>query len=157
MRTKEIYTIGISLGTQVMGIAVLEGKTLVYWQTKTIKGIWNEKKLHKCISSIERVFRKFHIDSCGIKVIHPSQVSSGYIHLLEVIEKVLQDEGVHVWKLDMHDLREHCEITEKCPKDFMTTYLRKLFPELNREQYIHPYYFKVQEAILSALLVSSKL
>ncbi len=153
MRTKEIFTIGISLGTQVMGIAVLQGKHLVYWQTKTIKGIWNEKKLHKCISSIERVFRKFHIDYCGIKVIHPSQVSSGYIHLLEAIEKVLLDEGVHVRKLDMNDLREHCEITEKCPKDFMIEYLRKLFPELNREQYVHPYYFKVQEAILSALVV----
>lgn len=153
MGLKEIYTIGISLGTNVMGIAVLQGKNLMYWQTKTIKGIWNEKKLHKCISSIDRVFRKFDIQHCGIKIIHPSQVSNGYMNLLEAIEKVFMLEDIPVQKLDMNDLREHCEINEKCPKDFMAEYLRNLYPEFNREQYLNSYYYKVQEAIITALVV----
>ena len=157
MGLKEICTLGISLGTNVMGIAVLQGKELVYWQTKTIKGIWNEKKLHKCISSIDRVFRKFYISHCGIKVIHPSQFSSGYLNLLEAIEQVFSTEKIPIHKLDMNDLREHCEIKEKCPKDFMAQYLSKLYPEFNREIYLNSYYFKVQEAILSALVVVERL
>lgn len=156
MASKEKYIIGISLGTNVMGIAVIQGKSLVYWQTKTIKGIWSEKKLHKCISSIDRVFRKFNISNCGIKIIHPSQVSPGYSRLQEAIEKVFYIEDIPVWKLDMNDLRTFCGIKEKCPKEFMASYLQNLYPEWNMEQYLNSYYFKVQEAIISALIVESK-
>lgn len=148
---------GISLGTNVMGIAVLQGKNLVYWQTKTIKGIWNEKKLHKCISSIDRVFRKFYITNCGIKLIHPSNVSIGYINLLEVIEKKFWLEDIPVQKLDINDLRDYCGINVKCSKDFMAEYLRNHYPEFNMEQYLNSYYFKVQEAIITALVVVGRL
>jgi hypothetical protein len=148
MHDNHSVTLGISLGTRLVGIALFEGSTLVEWQTKAFPKHWSEKKLQEMCTAIRAVISHRALARVAIKV-PPAPYASYPLQLLEAeIAAYTREKHIPVTCYgDIRSLFTNC--TNKA--ELLSTMVNR-YPSLKNEYEKeitkkHRYYLKLFEAV----------
>lgn len=152
MSKKTGATVGISLGTRVMGVAVILEGTLLVWEIKRFTGAWSEMKRKKIITVVGSIISRYHVSGIAIRVPHQSRSSLALSSLIRDIKETYQKRNIVV--LTGEDFRTRMLLRDKWNKRNRARYLVDIFPELSA--LTHPYYDKLFEAVAAALISLDK-
>ncbi len=136
--------LGISLGTRMVGVAVLCQGELVEWKVISFKGKWNIEKQNEIIDSIIEMLSEYTVLKIAMKKICPMRASLPLLQL----ERTFLDWCVRNYYRPK-------QFTIEQIRSFQENNSHKLEEELNyeynRQQQINtPYYAKVFEAVTLA-------
>jgi RNase H-fold protein (predicted Holliday junction resolvase) len=152
--------IGISLGTQTVGIAAVKANTeLVDWKTYTFKGAWSEKKREQIVTRLKRELVRFQPKTVGLKVPHSPYTSKQLTELHAATLAALDKLHIPVQTYTVADLKAKCLIPIKENKHRIATHLFNAYPELERTYKLFnanhsKHHARSFEAVCAALLAS---
>src|SRR5437868_14268541 len=63
-----VIILGISIGTRITGVAVINSKKLVAWETHAYPETWSESKLEKILSRYEKHIRVHRVTAVVVKI-----------------------------------------------------------------------------------------
>lgn len=150
--------LGVSLGTRLIGIAILNGKRLDDWQVKSFRALWSEKKLAAIADMIERYVVDFKITHLAIKVPTPNTDSPAVRQIISAIESIAKENGIEYKHRTMRQLKLALIGTCESNKLALTDFILQKYPELETE-YLRQkdikmvYHSKVFEAVAAADVV----
>jgi hypothetical protein len=141
--------IGVSLGTRIIGVAVMKNKELIIYKTKTFTGPWTKKKAEQILCYIHSITKYYRIERFAIKTVNPIHSSSGLDDLFDSIMKKSQNMGIEIITYSLQDIKDALKLTSIISiGEFVSNKhleLRKLYlKEINSAQ---TYYSKMFEAI----------
>lgn len=148
-----VSVLGISPGTRSMGLAVFSGGTLVYWQVKSFKGVWSERKLYSILKVVTAVLDKYCVSMVVCKMVHPSYQSDILEELVNNIQRVCVQKGVRFSACYLEDIMGVVLPSgQKASKAILADMVALKYPdvalEFSKERVNkHPYYIKLFEAI----------
>ena len=147
-------TLGLSLGTQLTGLAILKDRELVVWQVKNFEGRWTHNKLQKILKTIEQYLSDYCITRVMIKLPEPCRRSDALELLSEAIIARLKTLNIPVDVLSISDLKNRCMAQNRSE---LMHHVVGLYPELSfalqkATKVKKVYHFKVFEAVLTALM-----
>lgn len=150
--------LGISPGTRIMGLGVVQNGELVEWQVKSFKGSWSKEKLKLILEAIENLCAHFQVTDVALKVISPLHSSKNLLVLTDRISELVRKNKVRLYKFTVQDLKQKVgDLGNNSMNDLMESITHK-YPVLKREYLkelnnLNPYYLKMFEAIAAAGLV----
>lgn len=150
--------LGISPGTRIMGLGVVQNGELVEWQVKSFKGSWSKEKLKLILEAIENLCAHFHVTDVALKVISPLHSSKNLLVLTDRISELAKKNKVRLNKFTMQDLKKKAGDQGKNSMNDLMESITHKYPVLKREYLkernnLNPYYLKMFEAIAAAGLV----
>jgi hypothetical protein len=151
-----MVVLGISLGTRLSGIAVLEGGRLVSWNTHSFKDAWTEEKARDIASVYERYVKTHNVTAVVIKVPPLSHFTDTLFAILEQMQEFVVTHGCMVQIRTQKDVKDELPgIRNK--KDLML-HAVATYPELSdvRDRELasrnKKYHTKMFEAVIVAYL-----
>jgi|DEB19_MinimDraft_2_1074335.scaffolds.fasta_scaffold02255_6 Holliday junction resolvasome RuvABC endonuclease subunit len=153
--------LGISPGTNTMGIALMKGNQLIDWRVKVFEKNWSPQKLDKIINVIHQIINKHNVSAIAIKVVHPNRSSDGLNQLISAIRSLSKNKKVTLFTCSIWDVKTHCLKDGKTNEGIIVEYVFQKHPELHREYQKeinskNPYYVKGFEAIAIAHMFKGK-
>ena len=147
--------LGISLGTRLIGIAVIRDDRLLHWQVRKFKGQWSPKRSEKILTFIAQFIRQHEIQAVAVKVPTKGYLSHGLIDLSAELGMYASIANLDMRSFRIHDLKKFFAKKSLNRKEMMhsicerfpfleTTYQKELS---NRKAY----HVKMFEAILAAI------
>lgn len=152
MYKKAEVTVGISIGTRYMGIAVIHGHTLTVWEMKRFTGAWSEAKRKNIMGVMETIISRKSPSHIAVKVPHASRTSPALKQLIGDLHEMSGQWNITTYTID--DLRGHMLFPAAWNHNNRTQLLTEIFPELS--PLTHPYYEKLFEAAGVALIHSKQ-
>jgi RNase H-fold protein (predicted Holliday junction resolvase) len=154
---KTITTVGISLGTRSIGIALLQGNQLLEWKVRSFTGKWSKIKRSLIVGTIKKYLIEYSPDRIALKTPAEGKPSRQVRKLLSILVKLCSRQQMPFYCYTLSDLKEcfGCKT-----KSELITIIGNHFPELvftNRKvkQFGSGYYNKLFEAIACAMLCAS--
>jgi RNase H-fold protein (predicted Holliday junction resolvase) len=147
--------LGISIGTRVTGIAVVNNTELIAWQSHTFTAQWSKAKMEQIITRYEKYLRSHKVTMVIIKIPRLSHHNASIRDLLSKLRALITFNGC------MMDYTTLNEIKTKLPQvqnasdiqDYILNIYPVLLPEHTRERVNKkPYHHKMFEAVLIAHL-----
>lgn len=153
--------LGISPGTRIMGIGVIQNGELMEWKVKTFKGSWSKEKLHLIVEIIGRLCNHFQVTHLALKVVSPLHSSNNLLILTKVILELAEKNKIHLFRFTGQDLKLRAGPAEKHSISDLMEFALDKYPVLKREYLkernnLNPYYMKMFEAIAVAHIVLKK-
>jgi len=153
--------LGVSPGTRIMGLGVIQNGELVEWQVKTFKGPWSKDKLSFIIGSIQDLCDHFRVSDMALKVVSPLRSSKNLLLLNKGIIEIAEKSKIPLSRFNGEDLKLKEGLQEKHSMNDLMEFVMEKYPVLNREYIrernnLNPYYLKMFEAIAAALIVDRK-
>jgi hypothetical protein len=147
--------LGISPGTRVVGLAVIQKGVLVEWKVKTFKEMWSGDKRRAIIATIDRVCEYHGIQVLALKKIDPLKSSPQLDRLVGSILKRAKLNGIKVCQYSLSDLDYDLQMGKKQNKSELTEKVASKHPEVQKEYLLErnnrkEYYTKMFEAIAMA-------
>ena len=159
---RRAVTLGISVGTLSMGLAVFKGTELVHWRVKTFKGKWNKKKMEMVVSRVAKYVKRYEVAYVALKVPHRSRSSRSLNKLIDAINEFAKEDGIKINSFTIEEIeKKFCPKGMRRNKQLLIEYTLAVYPyvtpEYNREKRSkNPYYLKLFEAILAAKLYTER-
>jgi hypothetical protein len=150
-----MVVLGISIGTRISGIAILNNGELVVWQSHTFPETWSAAKLEKIITRYEKYIRTHKVAMVVVKIPRLTHHNSAITSLLSKLASLVKFHGC------LLDYTTRKEVKAKLPAlttsfDIQTHTLAQspqLLSEYTAEQTNKkPYHHKMFEAVLIAHL-----
>jgi hypothetical protein len=147
--------LGISIGTRVTGIAIVNNTKLIAWQSHTFPAEWSKAKMDRIINRYEKYLRSHKVTMVIIKIPRLSHHNASIRNLLDKLRVLITFHGC------MMDYTTLNEIKTKLPQlqdsydiqDYTLNLYPVLLPEHARERVNKtPYHHKMFEAVLIAHL-----
>lgn len=144
-------TLGISLGSRSIGIAVMRNERLIDWQIKSFADAMNEQKLHIITGSILKLIRDNDIASLVLKLPLSLELHANLVALKKHLLKTCAAKGIAVTCYTLSYIKAF--VGERvCNKQDLATCMVTLYPELRfvymKEQHArNSYYLKLFEAV----------
>lgn len=147
--------LGISPGTRIVGLAVLEEGELVQWKVKTFKAAWSWKKRMDILGAIERLCASHDVGMIAIKKIDALRSSPGLNRLIRAIRRQAERGNIHVASYSLsdldHDKRDDGDLTRAQLAEEVAARHPRVQHKLARERGNRTeYYTKMFEAIAMA-------
>ncbi len=98
--------IGISLGTRLLGIAIVYDGTLYDFRVRTFYGSWNETKRSKIIAAIRKAIEQYAITALVIKIPRPKHRSLRIQELQDDIRQLSEQLGIKLTICTINCLRD---------------------------------------------------
>jgi hypothetical protein len=161
MRPDDSPVLGISLGTRILGVAVVKGKELRLWQTKRWRNKWSPEKLQALLAYVDTTMGRYGITAIGIKVPPRGHFSHGLIELVSELSKMAAVRHLPVKTYRIQELKRLCS-ERSLNRDGMMRCIIGRFDFL-QSQYLkehsskHSYHVKMFEAILAALAMEDRI
>ena len=147
--------LGISPGTRVVGLAVIQKGALVEWKVKTFKETWSGDKRRKITATIHRICEYHNIDVIALKKNDPFKSSLQLDRLLSSILSYGRTHGIKVKQYSLSDLDFDLQTGKKQQRVALSEHVVDRHPEV-RKEYLQErnnrkeYYTKMFEAIAMA-------
>jgi hypothetical protein len=147
--------LGISPGTRVVGLAVIDRGVLVEWKVKTFKEMWSSSKRKMILATIQRICEYHGIAVVVIKKIDPLRSSPQLDRLIDSIANQAKRNGIKIRQYSLSDLDYDIHAGKKQNKGELSEKVADKHPEV-RKEYIQErnnrkeYYTKMFEAIAMA-------
>jgi Holliday junction resolvasome RuvABC endonuclease subunit len=132
MKTERI--LAIDPGTKIMGVAILEGRELLYYGLKTIR---RPKSPQEVLSEAAQIIRNliacYQPTALAIEKNFLFQKSASLLIVLtEEIKEIAQRAGLNVYEFAVATIRKHICKSEKATKKQTAGCIATLYPELSR-------------------------
>lgn len=143
--------LGLSVGTQLMGLARLNGNALEDWQVKNFEGNWSKIKLKIILQTIERYMEEHRVTAVALKVPEACRSSNAVEEVTNGILWLCERKSVPVATYTINELKSLCNASNKAE---LMEYILNLYPELTHvfkqtQKVKRVYYVKIFEAVAS--------
>ena len=147
-----MVVLGISIGTRVTGIAIINNTELIAWQSHTFPAQWSKAKMEQIINRYEKYIRTHKVTMVVIKIPRLSHHNNALKNLLSKLRSLVSFHGCLMDYTTLNELKTTLPIQNSF--DIQTFIVRQypvLLPEYNRERVNkRPYHHKMFEAVLIA-------
>ena len=148
--------LGISVGTQLMGLALKKDQSLEDWQVKNFEGVWSKTKLKIILQTVERYILDHSVKGAAMKVPENCRSSPAIEMLVKELICLCDRLNITVSIYTINDLKMFCGASNK--SELMQFVLAR-HPELSHvfaktQKVKKVYYVKIFEAVLSTMLLS---
>jgi hypothetical protein len=153
--------LGISLGTSLLGIAVIKDDRLLHWQVRKYKGAWSPKRSEQILLFIAQFVRKHEIHAIAVKVPTRGNLSHGLIDLIAELGMYASIANLHMQAFRIQDLKQFF-ITQSLNRKQMMHSVCMRFPFLERTYHKElankkAYHVKMFEAVLAGICLQEKI
>lgn len=150
--------LGISPGTQHVGVAVIKEERLTHSKVQTFRGSWSDAKRKAIMYFLNQSIDGNKVVGVAIKIPDELPVSEAYIQLLGAMNALFERKGIKAVYYTLADLKKHYCPDRKINKAVLAECVAAKYPdlhfELRKEQSNgNPYYHKVFEAVAAAHLL----
>lgn len=151
-----MVVLGISLGSRLSGVAVLDNGRLVAWNTHSFKDAWSEQKAGEIAGVYERYVRTHSVTAVVIKVPPLSHFTDTLFAILERMQEFVVTHGCMVQIRTQKDVK--AELPDIRNKKDLMLHAVATYPELSgvRERELasrnKKYHTKMFEAVIVAYL-----
>ncbi len=150
--------LGISPGTQSMGIAVLKEGRLAHWKIQKFQGAWDHKKRRTIVHFLSQQISRNKVEAIAVKIPDVLPISDGYIQLLGAMNVLFERKGIKAVYYTLSDLKKHYCLEKKINKKALTECIVAKHPELlleyrKEQNNRNPYYHKLFEAVAVAQVI----
>lgn len=155
-------SIGISIGTTKIGIAVLERNIIIEWKIKTFNKAWSQEKLESIISYIIDHYIIVHsIKRIGVKIPALHSHTCAITQILQGIEYVAKEKGIILHMYTLSDIKIYWNGQQKTTRDQLIKTILGKHPKFqkayNRIMKTKNFHFeKLFEAIGAAHMIQEK-
>lgn len=160
MNFDPLNTLGISLGTRSLGIAVIVENELVDWYIKTFRGAWSEQKKELIMETIDRMLERYTVNAFAVKIPDKIKHFPILVALHNDILTLAKKKEIPASSFTIYDLKRYCgvDVTNKAE---LRSKVFESFPELKTEynkeiEIRNAYYTKLFEATLAAQVAIKK-
>lgn len=146
--------LGISIGTRVTGIAIINDTELIAWQSHTFPAQWSKAKMEQIINRYEKYIRTHKVTMVVIKIPRLSHHNNALKNLLSKLRSLIAFHGCLMDYTTLNELKNTLPIQNSFDiQTFIVHQYPVLLPEYNRERVNRrPYHQKMFEAVLIAHL-----
>ena len=146
--------LGLSVGTQLMGLALMRGRSLEDWQVKNFEGKWSNMKLRIIVQTVGRYIQDHAVNFVALKVPEECRSSPSIEMLTDALIRLCESKNIPLYTFTITDLKTYCRAGNK--KELIQ-YVLAIYPELScvsaKSQKIKKvYYVKIFEAVLASML-----
>lgn len=150
--------IGISLGSRLLGIAVIYDGLLFDFRVRTFYGKWNEKKRTNIIATIKKAIDQYGVTAIVLKTPKPTHCSISIQELVYEIRLLSEQGGIKLAVCNIACLRERYNVKERANKGVLIQSIISKYPEHTQLAKLHvrersnrsAYHVKLFEAIACA-------
>ncbi len=146
--------LGLSIGTQLMGLVLARGKLLEDWRMKNFEGTWSKVKLKFIVQFIERYMKRYGVTVLILKIPEPCRSSPAVEALTEALIRMCEREHIPVKTCTIADLKVFFQVQNKTELIQVARHhyseLSYLDSKKNDVQKI--YYARIFEAALATML-----
>ena len=147
--------IGISLGTRLMGLAVVYDGELSDFRVRTFYGAWNTEKQKEMIDTIRQAVSRYGITKIVVKTPKPFHCSQSINDLTSEILQLAEQLKIRIIICTISMLIRHNKDNEISNKQSLIQSIIRKYPLHRRLAELHakerknhnPYYVKLFEAI----------
>lgn len=148
--------LGISVGTQLMGLALKNGIALEDWQVKNFEGVWSKRKLKVISITVSRYIKDNNVQYVALKVPEDNKSSDAMKKLLKELKRVCMAQNVELWTCTINELKLCCGAKNKAE---LMQYVLARHPELSQvfaktQKVKKVYYVKIFEAVMASMLIT---
>jgi len=152
--------LGVSIGTQKIGLAVIKENRLLVKKVSTFNSKWNNKKLSNIIRAIDRTRWRNGVTAVSIKVPPSSHYTAGLKALIREIKRYYTDKNIPFHVCTIKELKSHGINEQRRNKRQLVHDMAEQYPDLRpkAEKELNSriaYYTKMFEAIAAAELLQS--
>lgn len=146
--------LGISPGTRIIGIAIMQNGELIDYRVKCFKYRWTKAKQSRILAYIEKLIEYYEVRVVVLKFPDPTRSSRQLEYLKEQIREMIKRKRVRTYSYATVTVKLGLGI-KGTNKNGLLTHIAELYPEL-RKIYLkeinnrHSYYNKMFEAIAIA-------
>jgi len=156
MQNQKNKYLGISVGTQLMGLALKNEVTLEDWQVKNFEGVWSRVKLRIITLSVLKYVKDNSVRSVALKVPDMKRSSPALELLVKELKRACIGINVEVMTYTIDELKLACGVKNK--SEMMQKVLSN-HPELSHvfaktQKVKKVYYVKIFEAVMASMLIS---
>ncbi len=150
-------TLGISMNTRLVGIAIINQNGLADYSIRLHKSSWSQAKATKIITSLEPCVRRYCIKKVVLSIPYAYHQTNAYKALQAQLCEYFESQKIRVCTESAEALYSFCPQGEKKTKKAMMRAITERFPILNYYHYKETrnktkYYLKLFEAVTVAAL-----
>lgn len=154
MQNQKDNVLGISVGTQLLGMALKKGESLEEWQVKNFEGAWSKHKLRIICFCVSKYIQDHFVKTVILKVPESNRSSPAIEMLINGIKTLCRELNADVSIYTISDLKSYCEAQNKAE---LMQYVLAHHPELSQvfaktKKVKKVYYVKIFEAVLATML-----
>jgi RNase H-fold protein (predicted Holliday junction resolvase) len=124
-------SIGLSIGTRKIGIAVITKTNLDCAKVWVFPGRWNEKKLYRILQRVHRKVIKFSVTSLSLKVPTPTHHTIGLKQLIVTIKGYCAKHNILLHVCTIQELKAHGISDGRKNKKVLVQTLGDKYPQLH--------------------------
>lgn len=124
--------LGISLGTRLLGLAIISDGELLKWQTYYFPQKWNSRKRENILKVIDKWIVKYKVYSVGVKIPDVLPTSKPFMQLVGGINIITDQLGAKAIYLNLSKIKQFYYQDEPSNKHKLLSKVTKSFPELER-------------------------
>lgn len=121
--------IGISLGSRLLGIAVIYNGTLLDFRVRTFYGKWDQVKRTAIIATIQKAINQYGITSIVVKTPKPKHCFVSIQELLQDIRVLAEQRGIKLTVCTVSCLREQYMSNERANKQVLIQAIINKYPQ----------------------------
>jgi Holliday junction resolvasome RuvABC endonuclease subunit len=147
--------LGISPGTRIIGLAIIQKGELVEWKVMTFKQMWSADKRKAILATIDKLCDYHGIQVLVVKTVDPLRSSPDLDTLVAAIVRQAERRPIKVKLYSLSDLDYNIQTGKKQTKEGIREQVANRHPELKND-YLkernnrREYYTKMFEAIAMA-------
>lgn len=155
MRANKKCILGISPGTRIFGIAVIQDGELVEWKVKTFKEKWSSDKRKAILNTVTRLCDYHGVSILSIKKVDPLRSSPGLTRLVQGLIKNAKRQHIKTQILSLSELDYDLRTGRRQTKATIAESVAENHPEIKQEYQKErnnrrEYYTRMFEAIALA-------
>jgi hypothetical protein len=150
-----MVVLGISIGTRVTGIAIINNTELIAWQSHTFPAQWSKAKMDQIITRYEKYIRTHKVTMVVIKIPRLSHHNKALQNLLSKLRSLIAFHGCLMDYTTLNEIKATLPQIQNASdiQDHTLNQYPVLLPEYSRERVNKkPYHHKMFEAVLIAHL-----
>lgn len=146
--------LGLSIGTRILGLAVIHKDELIDWRVKSFKEQWSKEKHTAIVSAIERTVDTYTVTTIVCKEVPETYCTQEVQNLIEAVQQIAQERGISYISYSIEELRLSGMKKKATKKDVLRytidkhPYLKKHYEQEQKSRQV--YYTKMFEAIALA-------
>jgi hypothetical protein len=153
-------TLGISAGTNMIGVVVAIDGDLVQWRTLVFTGKWSKVKLTSIIFSLNRLLSTYPVTQVAVKIPDAIPKSKGYNQLLGSLNILCRRKKIQIDYFTLSELKDFYCPGREISKEMLVEYIVHGSPGLihlqRKKKTCQLYYMKIFEALAAITCCEAK-
>ena len=147
--------IGISIGTRLIGLALIKHGSLVDWRMKVFKGSWSASKHARILNVLDEYMTTNNLSQIALKRPNRARTSEGLDQLTRSIIDLAQRKKIPIRTVSIEELKDY--YGSSTTKEDLISYILKKYPEAGRTTQMTKKNFKYHIETIEAVALADLL